>query len=179
MRTTVHARNMLTKALLVLKMLYFLANFQDRVGETPLWIAAGFDQKEIAKLLLENGADVNVLNNKGEHMIHKLYQAVKSGEPLHKMLMILLPYVDQEHINVQDGLGSTFLHYAVLLGEPKMVKILLDMGPDLYKLDRYGEYALDKKSIPNPVIHPEIIDRFRYKVLNEPESKHYIHSVEF
>ena len=137
------------------------------MGETPLWIAAGFDQKEIAKLLLENGADVNVLNNKGEHMIHKLYQAVKSGEPLHKMLMILLPYVDQEHINVQDGLGSTFLHYAVLLGEPKMVKILLDMGPDLYKLDKNGKFALERG------FNQQILDQFRYKVLNEPESKFF------
>ena len=174
---------MLTNASLVSKMLYFLANFQDRVGETPLWIAAGFDQKEIAKLLLEYGADVNIMNNKGDHLIHKLYQAVSSGEPLHEMLMMLLPHVDQEHINVQDGLGSTFLHYAVLLGEPKMVKILLDMGPDLYKLDRYGQYALNKfdkygEYAFKKRYFPEIIDLFQYKVLNEPESKFLKHSVE-
>jgi ankyrin repeat protein len=42
-------------------------NVQDKNGNTPLHNAARFGNEEIADILIEAGADVNILNNAGKH----------------------------------------------------------------------------------------------------------------
>ena len=97
-----------------------------------MWIAAGFDKREIVKLLLENGANVNILNNAGSHLVQKVLHAIQSGEDLYAVLDIVLPYVDEEHINYQDEIhGRKLMHSAIKLGNLEIVKKLLDMGADL------------------------------------------------
>ena len=133
-----------------------------------MWIAAGFDKREIVKLLLEYGANVNILNNAGSHMVQKVIHAIQSGEDLYAVLDIILPYVDEEHINYQDKInGQTLLHSAIKLGDLEIVKKLLDMGADLYMLDNNDKYPLDMS------FRPEIIDYVRDKVLNDPQSKFF------
>ena len=133
-----------------------------------MWIAAGFDKREIVKLLLKNGANANILNNAGSHMVQKIIHAIQSGEDLYAVLDIILPYVDEEHINYQDEIyGRTLLHSAIKLGDLEIVKKLLDMGADLYKLDKDDKYPLEMS------FRPEIIDYVRDKVLNDPQSKFF------
>ena len=133
-----------------------------------MWIAAGFDKREIVKLLLEYGANVNILNNAGSHMVQKVIHAIQSGEDLYAVLDIILPYVDEEHINYQDKInGQTLLHSAIKLGDLEIVKKLLDMGADLYMLDNNDKYPLDMS------FRPEIIDYVLNKVLNNPQSKFF------
>ena len=133
-----------------------------------MWIAAGFDKREIVKLLLENGANANILNNAGSHMVQKVIHAIQSGEDLYAVLDIILPYVDEEHINYQDKInGQTLLHSAIKLGDLEIVKKLLDMGADLYMLDKDDKYPLDMS------FRPEIIDYVLNKVLNNPQSKFF------
>ena len=133
-----------------------------------MWIAAGFDKREIVKLLLENGANANILNNAGSHMVQKIIHAIQSGEDFYAVLDIILPYVDEEHINHQDGIyGRTLLHSAIKFGNLEIVKKLLDMGANLYKQDKDDKYPLDMS------FRPEIIDYVLNKVLNNPQSKFF------
>lgn len=47
-----------------------LVNQPDRLGRTPLMIAAGVGNKEIVTLLLANGADLNATDKNGNNVIH-------------------------------------------------------------------------------------------------------------
>ena len=59
-------------------------NLKSIDGETPLFLAVQFERLEMVKKLLQNGADVNVVDSLGNHL---LYMAkIKKNEELNKIL---------------------------------------------------------------------------------------------
>ena len=95
-------------------------NVQNKVGETPLMLAAINNQLELAKVLIENGADVNKPDWTPLH-----YAATRGHRDMMRLLLDNDAYIDSESAN-----GTTPLMLAAYSGTPLAVKLLLEEGAD-------------------------------------------------
>jgi len=95
-------------------------NAQNQVGETPLMLAAINNQLELAKVLIENGADVNKPDWTPLH-----YAATRGHRDMMRLLLDNDAYIDSESAN-----GTTPLMLAAYSGTPLAVKLLLEEGAD-------------------------------------------------
>jgi len=116
-------------------------------GSTPLLIAARVSGIEMARVLLDAGADVNETTAAGES---SLVLAAHSGN------VKFADYLLSRGANVNTAAaGYTALHAAVLRGEVGLVKALLDQGADPNAPLRHGtpsrrfssDYALPSKAL--------------------------------
>lgn len=117
-----------------------LISSRDNLGDTPLLLAAKYNQFEIAQLLLANGADVNAKN------VHPGHAVVSSGEtPLTyalasynntKMVELLLTHGADVNVNLGDG--TTPLIRAVQRNLPEDVKLLTANGANLNAQAHWG-----------------------------------------
>lgn len=114
-----------------------LANTHSRDGFTPLSLAAFFNQMEIAKLLLENGADPN-LSATNPSKVNALHSAVaKENYDLCKIL--LEKGADPDAVQMQN---VTALHSAAHRGNLQLVELLIQNGASIeLKMDN-GDTAL-------------------------------------
>jgi ankyrin repeat protein len=90
-------------------------------GNTPLHWAAETGRLDLAKLLLENGADVNAKNQASQTPLH--FAARANQIELAKFL-----FASRAKINSRDTSGRTPLHEATLKGHKEMVQWLLEQG---------------------------------------------------
>lgn len=90
----------------------------EQLNWTPLMIAVSGGKYEIAKMLLENHADVNISNKTGQIALH--YAASKNNL---QMLNLLLE--NGSNINTRDKYGMTPLHRSVSKGNIPITKALL------------------------------------------------------
>jgi ankyrin repeat protein len=104
--------------------------FQDQLGDTPLALALG-GHPEIATILLERGADVNVQRNTGKTALMRVQR-----EDFIKALLDKGAKVD-----VRDNDGDTPLIYAVRQENLIKVKLLLAKGADPNVKNNRGETA--------------------------------------
>jgi ankyrin repeat protein len=103
--------------------------------ETPLHIASVFGNLEAVKILIENGADVNVLNNNGSNPLH--YAASRDRLEIVKLLV-----KSGVVLNVNDIRRQNELHFAFMGNTNKeMIKFLLETGSRI-SLDRYESSVL-------------------------------------
>jgi cytohesin len=122
-------------------------NAHDQVGQTPLHMAARTGQREMADLLLSNGADVNGQVEGGWTPLH---EAARSGhENVAKLLIARGAVVNArmtppEHETIRNDLhaphaqvGTTPLHLAV--NYPEVVKVLVANGADINAKDERDE----------------------------------------
>lgn len=96
-----------------------LINFagDDEMASTPLHVAVNNDRFEIAKFLLENGADINARN---KHGLTPLHLAAKNGNvELTQMLISRNARKD-----IRDYWGQSALMYATKGGHPDVAKLL-------------------------------------------------------
>ena len=97
----------------------------------PLHMAAG---PEVAKVLIESGADVNQLNSQGLSALH----VAASGEKVNPILVKLLAE-RMADLNLQDAAGNTALHYAVMRRHTNLVVYLTTIGADTKIENKGGE----------------------------------------
>jgi ankyrin repeat protein len=103
--------------------------------ETPLHIASVFSNFEAVKILIENGADVNVLNNNGSNPLH--YAASRGRLEIVKLLV-----KSGVVLNVNDIRRQNELHFAFMGNTNKeMITFLLEAGSRI-SLDRYESSVL-------------------------------------
>jgi len=95
-------------------------NVQNQLGETPLMLAAINNQLELAKLLIDRGADVN---RQGWTPLH--YAATRGHREMMRLLLDHDAYIDSESAN-----GTTPLMLAAYGAPPLAVKLLLEEGAD-------------------------------------------------
>ena len=117
--------------------------------ETPLMLAAITNQLDLAKKLIDRGADVN---QKGWTPLH--YAATKGNIEIMRLLIENHAYLDAESPN-----GTTPLMMAAHYGTPMATKLLLEEGADPRIRNQLGINALE----------------FARKA-NKPESAQYIES---
>jgi len=108
-------------------------NVQDALGETPLMLAAINNQLELAKVLIERGADVN---KPGWTPLH--YAATRGHRQMMRLLLENEAYIDSESTN-----GTTPLMMAAYYASPLAVKLLLEEGADPVLVNSSNASALD------------------------------------
>jgi ankyrin repeat protein len=108
----------------------------NKLGETPLYVAAEKGQLEMAKLLIAKGADAKARTRNGETVLHAASMIESTS------LMTALIDAGAE-INAANRDGETPLHWAAMTGTFLAVKALSDAGADLNVQDtRLGNTAL-------------------------------------
>jgi ankyrin repeat protein len=108
----------------------------NKLGETPLYVAAEKGQLEMARLLIAKGADAKVRTPNGETVLH----AAAMIESTALMTALIEAGADK---NLANRDGEAPLHWAAMTGTFLAVKALADAGADLDAQDlRTGNTAL-------------------------------------
>jgi len=100
-------------------------NYFNKNGNTPLHLASANNNDNIVRILLENGAKADAINDKNETSLHI---AVKYNDI--KIINLLLEK-DPNIINKVTSEGKTPLYYAVQYNHIASVNFLLRYNPDI------------------------------------------------
>jgi len=110
-------------------------------GWTPLHLAAVYGRADIAKLLLDKGADIDCKDQINETPLHKAvsYKNIETTKLLLKR---------GASVNTKNEFGETPLHKAAINADSEMVIILLENGANVNEKDNDGitplSYALSE-----------------------------------
>ncbi|KAJ5964750.1 uncharacterized protein N7479_004626 [Penicillium vulpinum] len=115
----------------------------DKSGLTPLIYAAVHGDTEVIQLLLENGADINTMDNNGRSVFfHAALQNKFTN------LTALFTSVNIKNIHQPDRYGRTPLHVATSSGHLQSVLTLLKSdGVDCEAQDEFGRTALSDATL--------------------------------
>jgi hypothetical protein len=105
---------------------------------TLLHLAAGFGQLNLAKVLIEYGADVNAIDKYEET---PLFRSIRFRKD--EVSEYLLDHLNDFPLDHRDHKGQTVLHRACSMGTASMVLILLERGANPLALDMEGRTPLD------------------------------------
>lgn len=115
-----------------------LVNVYSNDGFTPLSLAAFFDQTEIAKVLLEQGANPG-LQATNPSKVNALHAAVAKGN--YELCELLV--ATGMDLNLGQTQQVTALHSAAHRGNLKMVQLLVENGADIHAKMENGSTPLD------------------------------------
>lgn len=136
-------------------------NAVSQSGNTPLMAAAvGVDPYDAMKLLLDNGADVRVVNKRKETVLMRaaLFGNARSvGLVLGKGIAI----------DAQDRQGLTALMIALAYENREAFRLLLDSGADVNIATVFGWNALSACMIDDPGLFHDVLARI--KDVNHPD----------
>jgi ankyrin repeat protein len=109
-----------------------LARSQDRRGHTALLRACYLKRTELARLLLDSGADPNLATGRGTRPLHAAAWA--GAQEIAQLLL------DKgTDVNAGDGSGRRALHWASWRGYPGLVQLLLERKAVIDEIDVYGQ----------------------------------------
>lgn len=112
-------------------------NFKDDNGCTPLLAALNREHLKALDLLLKAGADRTVADNCGVTALH-LAARCRMVPP--SVITFAEEQIQQgTSVNVRDHLDRTPLHYAALVGNHRIMKLLISLGADVNAVDVYGK----------------------------------------
>ncbi|ORX45812.1 ankyrin [Piromyces finnis] len=96
-------------------------NYEIQENKIPLFIAIKENQFKVANLLLQNHADINLLNNHHENILSYLFK-------LKKINSLQLYYLLKNGINVNeiDNEGNTCLMNAIKFGDHHLIELILN-----------------------------------------------------
>lgn len=114
---------------------------QNKDGQSALTRAIKYNKLEVAEMLVKEGADVKVTDNKGFDLSYHVADA--AGRSL-KTLEGKLAYLKKKGLNpkhIQPD-GSTLLHAVIGKKNAKMIEMLMAMGIDVNAKDNSGQTIL-------------------------------------
>ncbi len=111
-------------------------NAPDWLRRTPLLIAAQKGYPDMVMLLLENGAEVNVADARGNTPLIFVAHKIGNVEITRRLLE------KGAAVDAQNGVGETALMYAAWRGYPDIVQLLLAHDADVTLKNREGDTAL-------------------------------------
>lgn len=126
-------------------------NTRDKEGRTALMFAVDRGEVEVVEALLQAGADAGVVNQEGASALMYALQEPSPYNPQETAKLtkrrieaarLLLLRGNIGDVNAQNEDGETLLMRAVNLGEPELVKALLDHGADVNRNDVLGSTAV-------------------------------------
>jgi protocatechuate 3,4-dioxygenase beta subunit len=123
---------------------------EDARGVTPLFIAVGRGSVEIARALLDFGADVNFTAENGRT---PLMQIDEDATP--ELVRLLLSY--NASVNVSDEDGDTPLILAAGEVEDEVLKLLIEAGADVNAANKRGLTALMRAAWEEDLEHVRIL----------------------
>jgi ankyrin repeat protein len=100
---------------------------------TPLLVAASFDNVPLARLLLENGADV-VLHH-AVNVNRPRYSAMHAARSGEMVQLLLDHHADPNQLDDDDDLASTPLYYYIMRGNLSAMRVALENGAEIGQLD--------------------------------------------
>ena len=117
-------------------------------GLIPLGMAVGCARPDVARLLLENGAEPDTQDDHGLTPTHRAVKRLGASRPdagdrkvrLLSILDLLIKH--GADLNVTDKTGKTPLHDAAGNGHPEVVRLLLEHGADVNATDNEGHTPL-------------------------------------
>jgi ankyrin repeat protein len=104
-------------------------------GFSPLTLACYRGNNEVAKLIVENGADINHKSPSGTPLMASI---VKGNNDM--IAFLLLKNTD---VNLTDETGITALMYAAMFKNKNAVLLLLQKNADKTKIDAKGKTAFE------------------------------------
>ncbi|MBX3291520.1 MAG: ankyrin repeat domain-containing protein [Acidobacteria bacterium] len=122
----------------------------DARGITPLFIAVGDGNLEIARALLDFGADVNFTTDRGRT---PLMQIDDDATP--ELIRLLLSY--KARVNVSDEDGNTPLILAAGEVEYEVLKLLIEAGADVNAANKSGRTALMRAAWDEDLEHVRML----------------------
>ena len=130
-----------------------LVNAGDGELMTPLHYAAHVGCPEVARMLLEHGADACIQNEFDQVPLHLVSGLTSNNDEDERLALARLLLTDSwADVNAQDLHGETPLHYATRYRRPKLVQLLLAHGADAQAVDNRGRNPLHQMS---PFDHKE------------------------
>ena len=111
-------------------------NVQGGMDETALIYATHIGNEEIARLLIENGANLNLQDKEGKTALMHAIQ----HDYLKEIAKLLVE--KGANLNLQDKEGLTVVMYAIWCGEFELAKLFIEKGARLDLLDKDGKSAL-------------------------------------
>ena len=99
-------------------------NAVNNTGQTPLWLACCDGQVDFVKILLDTGADTNIIDKYGDSCLHAAMHGHCSTEVIQKILD------HGAHVNAVNKDGATPLLLACSTAQTEAVKLLLGAMAD-------------------------------------------------
>jgi len=113
---------------------------------TALHWAAFYGKIEIAKLLLDNGANPHVMDKAGETVLHWACKSEEQNDEMVKLVLEKIADEDGDHtrkVNATNSSGCTALHYACYRGHQKVAETLKKAKADPNAKSSAGYTPLD------------------------------------
>ncbi len=118
-----------------------LHELTDENGRTKLHHAALEGDATVARLLLDEGADVNATDRWGRT---PLFIATFEEPLVEDRLPTVRLLLDRgADVNARDESGSTPLHVAAAMGEVEVVDLLIERGADVCAANAIGQLPVD------------------------------------
>ncbi|MEM7297408.1 MAG: ankyrin repeat domain-containing protein [Bacteroidota bacterium] len=115
-------------------------NHQNKDGLSAFARALKYHKLEIAKLIASNGAETNVVDNKGYNLSYHLVDAFRNMKTFTEKMNYLISVGHDPSIAQKDG--STLLHAAINKENVELLKYLVRMGIDINTKDNSGQTVL-------------------------------------
>lgn len=131
-----------------------LLNAIDERGSTPLLLATYYGHMEVAKYLLDSGAEVDAKDSSGNTALMGV--CFKGYENIAALLVNAGANVN--HVN---SMGATSLIYAASFNKIGIAKILLDNGANINTKDARGNTALENAQMQEAKEMVELLQQYR------------------